>query len=134
MAVRKENLLSNSSQKHSQPIELFTENGFSIFRRWEVDGVAPVAGAYNFLVRNPHAEELEITVRISPDAVTDVLKRSEGRVSGNSPFWISCAERHLASYLWENDDYPPNTSLDVDRLTPDDLDLARRWKINRDFS
>jgi len=29
--------------------------------------------------------------------------------------------------LWENDDYPPDEKLEVNDLTLDDIDLARRW-------
>jgi hypothetical protein len=80
-----------------------------------------------FVVRNPHGSELEITVDISDAAVAEVGIRSRGRLSLNSSYWLYCAERHLADYLWKNDDYPPEARLTVEVLTLDDLNLARRW-------
>jgi hypothetical protein len=62
-----------------------------------------------------------------------VFKQSEGRISTNYSYWISCAERHLADYLFEQDDYPPMATLRVDQLSPDDLDLARRWEADASF-
>jgi len=41
-------------------------------------------------------------------------------------FWLYRSEGHLATYLWENDCYPPDELLIVDTLTPEDLTLARR--------
>ena len=129
MAVNREELVSDREAAFRRPIELITENGFSIVRSWEIDGAtAPTTGPYAFLIRDPRGYEREITVRLSPDVVAQVAMRSAGRVPGNSPYWIICAENHLATYLWDNDDYPPDATLEVDQLSPDDLDLARRWK------
>jgi len=80
-----------------------------------------------FVVRNPRGDELEMTVDISDSAVAEIISRSSGRLSLNSSYWICCAERHLADYLWENDDYPPEARLKVEVLTLNDLNLARRW-------
>ena len=129
MAVNREELVSDSEAAFRRPIELITENGFSIVRTWEINGVdAPATGPYAFVVRDPHGYELEITVRLSPDVIAQVAMRSEGRVLNDSPYWIICAESHLATYLWDNDDYPPEAILEVSQSSPDDLDLARRWK------
>ena len=129
MAVNRKELVSDSEAAFRRPIELITENGFSIVRSWEIDEAnAPATGPYAFLVRDPHGYELEITVRLSSDVVAQVARRSEDRVPSNSPYWIICSESHLAMYLWDNDDYPPDATVEVDQLSPDDLDLARRWK------
>ncbi len=131
MAVTKQVLTPDSSPATRHPIELQTENGFSIIRRSDLDESISREGANHcFIVRDPHGYELEITVNIADAAVAEVIRRSEGRLSLTSSYWISCAERHLATYLGEHDDYPPNAALKVDLLTPEDLDLARRW--NRD--
>ena len=134
MAVKSEQLVNDSEAARSRPIELITENGFSIVRGSDFYGDgATGAREGSFLVRDPHGYELEITVEIDPQVVEEIGSRSEGRISPESSYWISCAERHLADYLWEEDDYPPAAMLKVDQLSPDDLDLARRWKIDVNF-
>ena len=55
------------------------------------------------------------------------LKTRRRVLRGNS-YWICCAERHLATYLWENDNYPPGKRLCVDQLDPEDVMSAIRWK------
>lgn len=128
MVVNKEELENDSEAARYRPIELITENGFSIVRAPDADSAsAPAVCEYTFVVRDPNAYELEITVGFDPEVVNEVIVRSRGRLSRNSSYWICCAERHLATYLWENDDYPPEATLKVELLTPHDLDLARRW-------
>ena len=118
----------NTSVEPRRPIEFLTENGFSIIRLSDIDKTIPAVGAsHEFLVRDPHGYELHITVQISSDAIAEIVRRSRGRISNDSSYWICFAERHLATYLWENDDYPPDATLSIDQLTIDDLDLARRW-------
>jgi hypothetical protein len=121
-------LASDSSYTRSRPVELQTENDFSIIRRCDVDGANSRGGREHcFIVRDPYGYELDITVGIADRAIAEVLRRSQGRLSLDSSYWINCAERHLSTYLWENEDYPPDAKLTVDYLTPEDLDLARRW-------
>ena len=128
MAVKKEILEVDAVVTRRRPIELITENGFSVVRCCEVDESITAAGTkHSFVVHDPHGYELEITVDISDSAVAEIISRSSGRLSLSGSYWICCAERHLADYLWDNDDYPPNARLTVDHLTPGDLDLARRW-------
>lgn len=112
--------------KH-RPIEYFTENGFTIVRLTEPNGKSGFAGEYDFLVSDPHGYELEITVEVDRSALTEVALRSRSRISSKSSYWVCCAERHLATYLWENDDYPPDEKLKVTQLSLDDLNLAVRW-------
>jgi hypothetical protein len=45
-------------------------------------------------------------------------------LSFNSSYWICCAERHLADYLWENNDNPPKARLKVEVPTLSDLNLG----------
>ena len=123
-----ERVFPNTSVDLQRPIEFLTENGFSIIRLSDIDKSIPAVGAtHEFMVRDPHGYELDITVQISSDAIAEVGWRCRGRISKESSYWISLAERHLARYLWENDDYPPDAKLEVDDLTLDDIDLARRW-------
>ena len=82
---------------------------------------------HQFLVRDPDGFELEVTVEISAALAEALAWRSRGRLSVDSSYWLSCAERHLADYLWENEDYPPDGKVTVDEPILDDLNLARRW-------
>jgi len=128
MAVKKEKLARESAAAHSRPIELITENDFSIIRMCDLVGTQPsMIDKYAFLVRDPHGNEVEITVEINPPAVEEISRRSRRRISSESSYWMSCAERHLTDYLWENNQFPPNARLMVKELTPDDCDLAIRW-------
>jgi hypothetical protein len=121
-------LITQPSLSEQPPIEFLTENGFSIIRLCDIDRSIPAVGAtHEFVVRDPHGYELQITVQISRDAIADVGWRGRGRISNESSYWIALAERRLATYLWENDDYPPNAKLEVYDLTLDDIDLVRRW-------
>lgn len=122
-------LVTEPSLSERHPIEFLTENGFSIIRLSDIDRSIPAVGAtHEFLVRDPHGHEPHITVQISSDAIKEIGRRRLGRLSNESSYWINLAERHLATYLWENDDYPPDARLKLDQLTLDDLDYARRWK------
>jgi len=121
-------LKSESPQIRPNPIQLQTENGFSIVRRCDLDEQSSINGTEHcFVVRDPYGYELDITVDISEASIGEVISRSRGRITLASTYWINCAERHLADYLSETDDYPPDGRITVDYLTPDDLDLARRW-------
>ncbi len=126
MAVKKENLEVDAAAARCRPIELITDNGFGIVRVGDRPALAP-EGRYVFTVREPQGSQSEVTVDIDPQAVSEIVQRSRGRISSESSYWICCAERHLAEYLWENDNYPPNGKLRVGQLTLDDLNLAVRW-------
>jgi hypothetical protein len=128
MVTKREELISDHSPKASAPIEYLTENGFSIIRRCDLDDSISASGTKHFfIVRDPHGYELEIVVEIADEAVSEIIWRSRGRLSLASSYWVALAERHLADYLWNNDDYPPDASLMVDQLTIDDVNLAPRW-------
>ena len=129
MAVKKENAELDTAAARSRPIELITENGFSIVRPGEGDGLSCAReGTYVFMVSDPEGSELEITVGIDQQVVNEITLRSRGRISSESSYWIVCAERHLAEYLWENDNYPPDGKLRVEQLTLEDLNLGTRWE------
>ena len=119
---------SESTKTRPTPIQLQTENGFSIVRRCDLDEKTSTYGPEHcFVVRDPYGYELDITVDFSEAAISEVSRRSCGRITHESSFWINCAERHLSDYLWENDDYPPDGKITIYYLTPDDVDSARRW-------
>lgn len=128
MAVKKEQLEVDSAEARVRPIEFITENGFSIVRVDENDANRPAPeGRYVFIVRDPKGTTREMTVCIRQEAVNEITLRSGGRIADESSYWICCAERHLADYLWENDDYPSQGKLTVELLTLEDLNLAIRW-------
>jgi len=122
--------MPDSVAANTRPIELVTENGFSIWRSWEIDRVPPpLAGGYHFIVRNSQSLEREITVELADDVVVQVEVSTRGRIRQGNTFWICCAEKHLANHVWENDDCPRDGKLRVNRLDPDDLITAIRWRI-----
>jgi hypothetical protein len=121
--------IPESAPENIRPIELLTENGFSVLRLWEIDRTSsPLNGIYSFLVTHPQNSEHEITVEITAEVFADAVMRSRGRILPHSSFWIYCAERHLTIYLWENDDCPPGYRLTITRLDPDDCELTLRWE------
>jgi len=121
-------LTTDNYAVESRPIEYLTENGFSIIRLSDINKSIPAVGAtHEFMVRDPHGYELHITVEISSEVIAEIDMRCRGRITKESSYWIALAERHLATYLWENDAYPPDAHLTADQLTLDDIDLARRW-------
>ena len=112
----------------SRPIELLTENGYLIVRSWEITGIpVPTHGAYSFLVQREQDLEREIIVTIAAELFPDIFRQTRGRISNSCSFWICCAERHLANYLWEKDDYPAGDRLAVDYLDPDDVMSSVNW-------
>lgn len=131
MAAQEENVEVDSAAARSRPIELITENGFSIVRPGESDGPrrAPES-RFVFIVSDPEGSELEIAVGLDQKAVNEVALRSNGRISIESSYWIVCAERHLAEYLGENDRCPPDGTLQIELLTLKDLNLATRWETS----
>lgn len=121
-------VVSNSSAEEHHQIEFLTENGFSIIRLCDIDDSIQAFGlVHRFLVRAPDGFELEITVEIAENLAQDLYTRSRGRSTWDSSYWINCAERHLAEYLCEQEDYPADARLIVDQPSLDDLNLARRW-------
>lgn len=131
--MQSERSIPDSLPEDARPIELMTENGFSILRLWEIDRVPPpLAGNFQFLVRSPQdlAREIfqrEVAVEIADDLFVEIAIRTSGRVLAGNSYWICCAERHLATYLWESNGCPPGDKLQVKELDPDDIIIAIRW-------
>jgi hypothetical protein len=128
MPVTNQILLTDSVADDPRPIEYQTENGFSILRLCEIKRSTPAAGLmHRFMVRDPDGFELEITVEITEAVAEALVGRSQGCLAAESSYWACCAEQHLATYLWEAGDYPPDEKLMVDQPSLDDLNLAVRW-------
>jgi hypothetical protein len=117
------------SDHASNPIELLTENGFSIVRPWEADeSYTPSGGKCRFFVTDGETTELEIKTETSPQLMFETSLCTRGRIQPSSSFWICCAERHLANYVWEHDAFPEGHELLVETLDPEEVILARRWR------
>ena len=87
----------------------------------------PSDGTYAFNVRDPQSMERVVAVEIADDAVVQIELLTRLRILLSSSFWICCAERHLATYVYENDDYPPGDRLRVEQLSPEECMAAIRW-------
>ena len=134
MAVNRKFLVAPEPAK-PEPIQFLTENGFRIVRRCDVDDSFPKDGIEHcFIVHDPDGYELDITVAFDTRSAAEVIERSRRRITFKSSFWVNAAERHLAEYLWEQNDCPPGARLTINQLTLDDLDSARRWgRDNREL-
>jgi len=130
MCAQSQSPRPDSFAANTRPIEVVTENGFSILRGWEIHRVPPpLSGSYHFMVRNFQGLEREIIVEIADPVVVQVEVSTRERIRLGSSFWICCAEKHLANYVWQKDDYPPDDKLWVSQLEPEDLITAIRWRI-----
>lgn len=116
----------------SNPIQFLTENDFRIIRTCDVDGSATANGIEHcFIVRDPDGYELDIVVNFDTRAAADIVSRSRRRINLQSSFWITSAERHLAEYLWEHGDFPPDARLTINEPDLTDIDSALRWNGDR---
>jgi hypothetical protein len=133
MAVNRRQVIPNSLAKETSPIQYLTENGFSIIRLCEVDGaVVDTASECRFLVRNERGWEREVAVHFEESIVAKVQSRRRSRLLDSSVLWLVCAEKCLATYLWEKDDYPSGGRLVISELRADELLLAMHWSDQRD--
>jgi hypothetical protein len=110
------------------PIELLTENGFTIVRAWEVDSsLMPADGNFRFIVDDPQNHQCEITVQVASRLIAETVMRTGGRIHDSSTFWICCAERHLAEYLTEHNDLPDENQLNIDAFDCEEVISVLRW-------
>ena len=129
MTAHREKLHVDELEALDNPIEFLTENGFSIVRAWEVDHARrPMSVNYLFLVHREQEPEREVLVTIDKALIVDIGSRTHGRVDHTNSFWISCAESHLATHLWEKDGYPDGNKLIVNQLEPDEIISALHWQ------
>jgi hypothetical protein len=133
MAVSRRQINPDRLANETSPIQYVTENGFSIVRLSEVDGsVVDTASACRFLVRNERGWEREVTVHFEESIVAKIQSRRRSRLLDTSVLWLVCAEKCLATYLWERDDYPAGGRLIISELAADELLLATHWSDRRD--
>ena len=128
MSAQNIKLVAATTPNGNPPIRLVTDNGFTIVRSCDLNGSGNSPdGKFCFVVSDADDCELEITVQIGHIAAHEAVGRSHDRIKPDSSYWPALAERHLADYLWEQGDYPPDAYLVVTQLTPVDCDLALRW-------
>jgi hypothetical protein len=133
MAVNRRQVIPDSLAKEVSPIQYVTENGFSIIRLCDVDkSVTATSRESRFLVRNERGWEREVTVAFEENLIAQIQNRRRSRLLDSSVLWLVCAEQRLATYLWENDDYPEGGQLIISELPVDELLLATHWSDQRD--
>ena len=132
MAVNRKFLVAPEPAR-PDPIQYLTENGFRIVRRCDVDrSVRNSPDDCQFLVRRDDEPQNEIHVSFSMRLIAELQIRRRSPLSQASIFWLVCAETCLATYLWEHDHLPPNHSLAIDELAPEELMLALHWRDHPD--
>ncbi|HVS83593.1 MAG TPA: hypothetical protein VHE60_17820 [Pyrinomonadaceae bacterium] len=123
-----ENAERGTSIKERTPIEVLTENGYTIVRKSDLEPtLADSARDCRFLVRDSDNHEREVKVEFNENTIALVNELRPTPLRSESTFWICCAEQHLATYLWQMDEEPPDGSLVIDSLSPEDLRLACTW-------
>jgi hypothetical protein len=133
MSVNRGQVIPDNLAKEVSPIQYFTENGFSIIRLCDIDkSLTATSRTCRFLVRNERGRELKVTVAFEESLIAQIQSRRRSRLLDSSVFWLVCAEQCLATYLWENDDYPGGEQLTISELAPDELLLARHWNDQHD--
>ncbi len=128
MAANRRAVIPDALPGKPSPIQYVTENGYSIIRLSEVDAsVIDTAREGHFLVRNERGWAREVTVRFEERLIAQIQRQRRTHLSDTSVLWLVCAERCLATYLWENDDYPRDGQLTIRELFVDELVLATHW-------
>jgi hypothetical protein len=128
MVSSEEKASTDNSRVGRANISLVTENGFVIVRSCDLEGASPdVPGHYCFVVEGPNGMEHEVTVEFSQEAIALIQRRRRSLLSPENSFWLACAERSLATYLWETDQLPPQGTLLIEEVCLRDLEVARRW-------
>jgi hypothetical protein len=133
MAISRKQIIPDALSGRPSPIQYMTENGFSIIRLSEVDGsVIDTARECHFLVRSEGGWEREVAVHFEEGLVAQIQRQRRTHLSDTSVLWLVCAERCLATYLSENDDYPRGGQLTISELPVDEFVLATHWNDQED--
>ena len=128
-AMRRKQVRPDDLPHTRSPIKYLTENGFSIVRVSEIDpSVTDNPSECRFLVQHEDKAEREIRVSFGEELIAHLRIRRRIPLSDTSMFWLVCAESSLATYLWEQNDYPPDNRMNINELSPDELMLALHWR------
>jgi hypothetical protein len=130
MAAQSERVRPDADEASApRPIELITENDYSIVRLWELnDEPAPAGGSFTFVVSALDGERETVVVEIAREVMVAIEVHTRGRILSSNSFWICCAEKHLAAHLSKHDEAPRDGRLRVETLTPADVNLSIRWE------
>ena len=128
MATHEAAFASQSTGRKRALIELVTENGFHIIRACELASApANVPYVHCFIVRDLFEREREVVVEFAPAARAQLERSSRRRLAPDCFFWLECAERALAAYLWAQDALPPGARLVLQEVCLNEFELARCW-------
>lgn len=129
MAMLRQHARPDPFAQPAPPIRYLTENGFSIIRLSEIDpSVIDTPGVCHFVVQREDEAEREVRVGFERNLIERIRIRRRNSLPNRSIFWLVCAESHLANYLWEQNDFPPQAQLIINELSPDELMLALHWR------
>ena len=129
MSTSRKNVRPDRLAQVTSPIKYITENGFSIVRLSEIDSsVTDTPRECRFLVEDEHGLEREVKVEFTEDLILRIRIKRRIPLSASSKFWLTCGEKCLATYLWENGNFPLNERLTISDLYVDELLLAMHWR------
>ena len=127
MVSNEENAPPNNLEARQTKVSVLTQNGFSIVRSCELESSAQgLPGKHCFVVRDADEAEHEVTVEFSREAFELIQRGRRKPLTPESSFWINCAERALATYLWEENHLPPNGELLLKEICLSDLAIAKQ--------
>jgi len=109
------------------PIQIITMNGFTIL---DSEGARQEPNERRFTVKSPTGSEHEVLVQIDEEAVGYVERMTRRRLSAESSFWTSQAQRLLSDYLWQEGKVPPTRTLIIKDVDRDELPIAARWQTS----
>jgi hypothetical protein len=114
-------------------IEVVTENGFSIMRSCDDCEIVQEGCTYEyrFIVSYSDGLQSTVAVRFAPSAIAAIQRKRRSPLAPENSFWIACAERSLATYLSEGEHLPPGGKLLLEEMCLAELEVARRWEIER---
>ena len=122
-------LSKSTGQVESTPqplIQTVTMNGFTILDDEETPALDELQR--RFIVISPEGVRHDVLVQIELEAIEYVERMTGRRLPAASSFWTAQARRLLSDFLWNERSVPPTRRLVLQRLDPDKLPVAARWK------
>jgi hypothetical protein len=101
-----------------------TPDGFILVGRSRMAGTPD----HRFRIMDSAGDQQNILVCFGRSLVARVDQQRRAHLWIGSRFWALCATAHLAAYLVDAGDYPPNGQLLIDELSEDEMLLAAYWR------